>query len=176
MIAASLWFDPALEAEIRELWAGLARAGITDGLHAGPYRPHVTLGSWDSMALAPFMADLQRLADQTSPLRMHFDAVGTFEDRESVAFLRPRPSAALASIRARVHAIAAAHGSGVHHRTVPDTWNPHCTLAWGLAPATLARALEFLHGAQLPAPGRAVAIGVIDTPAEIELERIELRA
>lgn len=59
MIAVSAWFDERAEGVVHGVWRQLAEAGVDDSLHAGPYRPHLTLGVWDDVpleAVAPLVA------------------------------------------------------------------------------------------------------------------------
>ena len=175
-IAASLWFDSALEAAVRAAWNELSRRGISGSMLAGPCRPHVTLGVWEHVHVPRFADDLRELAGSTAPLPIALDAVSAFEQAESVAWLRPAGGAALTALQRRVHAIGSASGSGPHAFQLPAAWTPHVTCAWGLSRDALADAVACLESLPLPLSGRGIAIGIIDTPAEIELERIELRS
>ena len=103
------------------------------------------------------------------------DRVGEFENAPHVAWLGPRLDAALAALLCDVQALGSTHGSGAFTRQLVGAWNPHVTVAWGLSGEALAETLAMLRELRLPSHGTGVALGVIDTPAEIELERIELR-
>jgi hypothetical protein len=57
---------------------------------------------------------------------------------------------------------------------MPGRWNPHCTLAPDLTNAKLPDFAEFGATLKLPIEGTIDRIGIIDTPAEIELKEILL--
>ena len=172
--AVSLWFDDALEARIRSMWAELAQHRISSALHDGPYRPHVTLGVWEQLDLEVFVPAASRLARDLEPFPITFDSVGTFPGTPAVVFLRPGSSGALRSVHERIHARVGESGTGPSPLYAPGRWQPHCTLAWQLDREGLRRACDLLRGSPLPGAGTVAAIGVIDTPAEIERHRLPL--
>jgi 2'-5' RNA ligase len=152
-IAASLWFDPTLEAAVRGVWADLASRGVAGSLHAGPHRPHLTHGIWERMDAPAFSAALRTLAAGTAPLPIVLDRVGAFGNAPHVVWLGPRPDAALAALHRDVQALGGTHGSGAFARQIAGAWNPHVTIAWGLSNEELANALEMLRTLLLPLPG-----------------------
>ena len=173
-IAASLWFDDGMEAAVRVLWGEVARRGISDQLHRGPYRPHITLGVWHSLADEPFRSALQNLLRDEPTLDVALGAVGEFPGAEGVVYLQPGISEPLVRLRRRVHEVAESLGGrwASPHPSVP--WFPHCTIAWRLDSGASRKALDFLSSIALPIRGWGVAVGIVDTPAEIELHRVSL--
>ena len=171
---ASLWFNEPLESEIRNLWSDLAAAGISDGLHAGPYRPHLTLGVWDSLDPGPLAGVLREALKTEIGPEVRFEAIGVFPGKHGVVYLTPGVTDALSLIRNRVKAAALELGGRPATWLPSGPWFPHCTLAWELTAAQLLDAVRRLLPVELPLTGRAVALGIVDTPAEVELERIPL--
>src|SRR5262245_53376940 len=102
-LAASLWFDAALEAAVRARWSDLADRGIAT-LHGGPIRPHVTLGIWDGLEESRLVAALGALAAAREPFPIEFSSVATFGGPECVVFLAPRPGETLVEMHRDVQA------------------------------------------------------------------------
>ena len=101
--------------------------------------------------------------------------MGLFPEGNGVAFIQPLVTAALLTLQREAHAIASRHGVPASPYFAPDGWVPHCTMAWKVARERVLEAAGFLLGRTLPLRGTVAAIGVIDTPAEVELRRFELR-
>ena len=58
---------------------------------------------------------------------------------------------------------------------VPDAWNPHCTVAWRLKKNELPEALALTSQAlNFPFIATVERLGVVNTPAEVELDCFEL--
>jgi 2'-5' RNA ligase len=107
------------------------------------------------------------------PLR--FRSVRVFENPGPVVYLAPEDDdGELAALHARLHALAAPHVSDPLPFTRPTEWTPHCTVAWRLSDARLVLIPRRIAEQWLPPAGEGVALGLVDTPAEIELGRIPL--
>jgi 2'-5' RNA ligase len=172
-IAISAWFDTASEAVVRGLWNSMANAALDDSLHTGPYRPHITLGVWEELPTEAATAALTELSAQLSPLQVTFQIVGAFGARpagECGVFLAPTVSRELRLLHERAHhGLRYAAQSPIAYY-LPGNWNPHCTLAWRLAVECVPAAVDVAPKADvLPLSVTIDRIGVIDTPAEIEL-------
>src|SRR5262245_20063963 len=172
-IAVSLWFDLELETRMRRLWSDLGAAGINSSLFDGRYRPHITLGVWDIRT----EADLERaliswLADKRK-FSVDFRSIGIFPDGNGVVFLQPLVSSALLGFQREAYALGSRFGVPASTHCDPDRWVPHCTMAWQVTREEVLRAVDLLRLA-LPVEGTVAAVGMIDTPAEVELKRIEL--
>jgi 2'-5' RNA ligase len=170
----SLWFDAALEAHVRALWREIAQRGISRVLHDGSYRPHVTLGVWGRLDVPRFVPLLRALAGTVRPLEIELSSFGAFPGDEGVAYLAPRVDTALIEFHRGVHALARSCGGDPVPWNSPDGWVPHCTVAWHATPAGVEETCRLALGAGLPWRGSAPFVGVIDTPAEVELHRIPL--
>lgn len=173
----SLWFDSAFEQTIRGVWGAVRDEGVAAKLADGAYRPHVTLGIWGRLAQPEAQAALVRTAADRPAVALRFDAFGAFSGPEPGLFLTPTVTARLRELHESVHAALAACTDAPVGYHLPEAWNPHCTLAWGLSaerlPAALAVALRELH---LPVTATADRIGLVDTPAEVELACFPLAA
>jgi 2'-5' RNA ligase len=166
----SLWFDEAFEDAVRAVWRAVAEAGVATKLVDGPYRPHVTLGVWERVDRPAADEALAALTAARAPFAVRFDAFGAFSGPVPGLFATPTVTTRLRELHESAYAMLAPHAHEPTARRVPEAWNPHCTLAWGLPaerlPAALAVALRALP---LPITGMADRVGLIDTPAEVEL-------
>jgi hypothetical protein len=80
----------------------------------------------------------------------------------------------LLKIHELVHNIMSLNGSDPVSYYLPNRWNPHCTLAPKLTPETLPEFVRHTASLSLPIAGTINRVGIIDTPAEIELAEIHL--
>jgi 2'-5' RNA ligase len=168
VIAASAWFDDEGDARVRQLWRALADAGVDDSMHAGPYRPHITLGLWKESPVDVAV---------TAQFSVTFRAFGVYPghrsdpERRPGIWLAPTVSHELRDLHERIHDRA----PGSLHRHVPGRWEPHCTLASRLRREDIARAVAVVVDADaLPLTVTITRIGLVDTPAEVELASIPL--
>jgi 2'-5' RNA ligase len=169
-IGVSLWFDPTFEDAIRRVWSAMREAGVSAKLAEGPYRPHVTLGIWERLPRPDADAVLGGLAADRSPFEVRFDAFGAFAGPDPGLFAAPTVTQQLRDLHEAVHAEVGQLGEAAFAYHVPEAWNPHCTLAWGLPAERLPDALSVaLRTLPLPVTGVADRVGIVDTPAEVEL-------
>jgi len=175
-IAVSAWFDMQTESRVRDIWWTLAEAGLARTLHDGPYRPHVTLAVYDAIDRREFTATLRARLSALEPFPVVFSGLGAFLNKPPTLFLGVTQSKRLRQIHLGVHELLAAVGSGPVAYHLPDSWNPHCSLALELPGAAFPRAVELLSTLALPFDGMVDRVGIIDTPAEVELEVLPLGA
>lgn len=173
-IGVSLWFDPELEARVREVWRELAEAGIDSSLFDGRYRPHITLGIWNIASLAELEGALSEWVADRRSIDVEFRSVGLFPEGNGITFLQPVFSSALLALQRDCHALVSRLGPSASPYFQPDGWVPHCTCAWDVPRGQILSAASIILDGTLPLKGSGVAIGMIDTPAEVELSRFEL--
>ena len=87
MFAAELFFDPAGEARLREIWARIQAAGVPSRLLTWGHMPHVSLAVCDELDAAQFAEELARFAAEERPLGLSLVSVSTFATAEGVLFL-----------------------------------------------------------------------------------------
>jgi 2'-5' RNA ligase len=182
VLAVSAWFDDAADAAIRELWRRMAEAAVDDSLHAGPYRPHITLGIWENVIAEVASVRVAGVISDLPAFPVRFRAIGIFPPHPihrdvrqyAAVWLAPTISPALRGIHEKVHAAMPAGGTPVQ-RSAPGRWNPHCTLAWRLTRQQALTAAGVAMSANvLPLTATVTRVGLIDTPSEIELETFPL--
>jgi len=171
--AVSAWFDAPLESRVRATWRLLSETGLSSVLHEGPYRPHITLGIYEQLDCSAFSGALRRANRGHAGLPVVLPSLGVFNNDSPAIFLGVTVSQALLDLHAGVHRLLTAHGQGAFAYYLPGRWNPHCTLAPAMEPTKLARAMILLNEMKLPLVGSIERLGIIETPAEVELEAIE---
>jgi 2'-5' RNA ligase len=181
MIAVSAWLDERSEVLVRDIWRQMAKAAVDESLHAGPYRPHITLGIWEEVRVDAASTRLKSLASEVSVFPLTFRAIGIFPGHGSDpggtpgVYLVPSVTPELHRLHEGVHALVAGVGAGPIYRYVPGRWEPHCTVAWRLATHRISRAVDVVIDAGvLPLAATITRIGLIETPAEIELDCLQL--
>ncbi len=173
----SLWFDEAFEDAVRAVWRDVRDAGVASKLADGAYRPHVTLNVWERVDRPGLDDALAALTAARTPFAVRFDAFGAFTGPVPGLFATPTVTTRLRELHEAVHAALEPHAHEPTPRRVPEAWNPHCTLAWGLPAERLPDALAVaLRTLPLPLTGTADRVGLIDTPAEVELACFPLGA
>lgn len=161
----------------------MAAADVDKSLHEGPYRPHITLGVWEEVNLESASTQLEVLASEVQAFLVAFRALGVYPgdnarpDGTPGVYLVTPLSHELGELHEGVHSVMQQSGKRPVHRHVPGRWEPHCTVAWRLRPHLLSRAIDIvIEAAALPLTATVNRIGLIDTPAEIELACFPLAA
>lgn len=176
MLAVSAWFDEESERVVRQLWRAVSEAGHDASLHTGPYRPHVTLGVWERAEHGAAARSLESLAASTAPLTVTFRALGIYPGEPGV-YLTPTVTPELRGLHERVHVALAEIAGGPVDRHRPRRWEPHCTVAWHLERRDVPAVVSLLLEADaLPLEATITRIGLIETPAEVELGSLPLGA
>jgi 2'-5' RNA ligase len=142
--ALELFFDPAAEAQIRDLWVRLDSAGLPSlGTKTRlPHRPHVTLVVAERIETTHLQGVRARLAATHLDMTLYSPAV--FQ-RSGVLYLSVVPTLALLRVHEEIH--LALHDSliGPWDTYSVDAWVPHCTLAAGLSRSQLVCGVDLLH-------------------------------
>lgn len=153
----------ALDAEagrvVRALWEALSDAGVTGKAPPGA-EPHVSVAIWEHVDRARLEAELARVADETAPISITLDAIGSFAG--GVVFLRPADETALRELHARLHRLFRGLGREAWDYYLVDAWTPHCTLASDVPPDRLDEAVAVARRAPLPIVGRLEAIALVE--------------
>ena len=168
------WFDVATEARVRSVWGALHAEGLCSVLHEGPYRPHVTFGVYEEMDIEALRSELGAFAGGVAPLECKLAYAGLFNNEPPVLFLAMTLSPAVLNLHFEIHGRMAKHGAGAKPYYLPGRWNPHCTLSPAIDKGTLPKAWALVQKAELPIVGRIDRLGLVDTPAEVELGALPL--
>jgi 2'-5' RNA ligase len=173
-IGVSAWFDSATESKIRTIWKQLADAGLSRTLHDGPYRPHVTLAVYETIDRASFVPAARQHLSSWRPFPIVFAGLGVFLNDSPTVYLTVTLSNQLHSLHRDVQELLRGRAQGPRAYYLRDAWIPHATLAFALPGPALPKAIDLLRTIVLPLEGTIDRIGVIDTPAEVELETLWL--
>lgn len=157
--AVELTLEETSARAVRALWARLAKTGVRFMADSGA-APHVTLGVWDELDVAPATAAAAALAKATAPLPLTFTDVRTFGDE--VAYLAPVRSVRLAALQRRAQAAIGPFGRGAWPNYAPAAWIPHCTLAMELPPGRIADVLTLAATLTLPILTRGDHLSIVE--------------
>lgn len=171
--AVSLFFDEETDRWIRQAWQAIEDAGVSSFLSRGPYHPHLTMAIFEWANVAHVREELTAIATGIDSFRVLFPSIGIFPGDEGVVFLAATMSETLFDLHQRLHQALYLHCRNPVSYYLPNIWNPHCSLARGLTP-------EQITSAVIPCramfrdtlEGSITAIGLVDTPAEVEVFRI----
>ena len=115
----------------------------------------------------------EQLGEQ-SPFGLEFSHIGLFLNDPLVLFFGVVTTRALQEVRRKTLASLSVFGEGLLPHFQIDHWTPHCTLAFSVEKAKLADAVSLCEIQTVPFNVTVNRIGIIDTPAEIELSYISL--
>ena len=174
--AVSIFFDEQTDTLVRHTWAHMAEAGISALLSYGPYRPHLTLAIYDELNVNAFVHALTSLVMPQKAFPVVLPYLGVFTGGEVAVFLAATVSQTLLTLHQRVHALLPLYGTGPHPYYLPDSWNPHCSIARRIDEKAIPQAVALCLGLSLPLQGHIASVGIIETPAEKELHVLPLGA
>lgn len=169
--SASLWFDPNAEAQIRDVWQGLADAGLAVPVD-GPVRPHVTLAHSLNVDLELFVTALRERLEAHPTFELTFPGLGLFVS--DVLYLSTVMTDALWALHRDVAELTSEQGARSSPYYGPNRWTPHCTLALELTPQTMLEAVKACQTVPFPLTARATRVGIIENPSEVEVLALPL--
>lgn len=170
--SVSLWLDEGAEARVRQVWQGLAEAGVGT-FTGGTIRPHVTLAHALELEVDPFVTALEGRLESYPAFDLTFPGLGLFVEL-GILYLSVVMTGALWTLHREVYELALAHGgrSRPHYR--PERWTPHCTLAVNLTPEAMLSAVATCQKLPFPLTVSATRVSVIENPSERELLALPL--
>jgi len=176
-IAVSLWFDKNSEAMIRSIWEELHHKQLASFLWTGNFRPHVTLAIYDKLDVTGFKASLSKYLLNVPTFQITLPSIGLFSAPPgelsvsgNAVFLSVTPTSQLLEIHNQIHSLLSNFGRDPRQYYLPGKWNPHSTIAREISLDSIPKIISFCQGISLPIRPVVNRIGIIDTPAEIELE------
>ena len=165
----TLRFDAKTERSVIDLWIALAEEGI-ELVGLTGHRPHVTVSAYETDEVESYFPLLDEFARTTAKFPVTFGALGVFP-ANGVVYLAPVVTDALCA----VHRSLLAHFDGPgqppvrHEALLPDRWMPHCTLADGADPGTVAQIVTFCARKWQPIEGWVEGIGVRVPPDTMDV-------
>ncbi len=157
-----LYFDPSVEASIRDAWKAIDDAGISDSMPKGGYRPHVSLGVCDHLDTDSLAQELSTFAEGVAPFRLSFPNIGIFSTSEGVVFLGVTVTKQLLNLHTAFHKIFKKHAEEQREYYTVGQWVPHCTLAFGLSEHQIAETVTICRQIVLPTSTEVREIGVVE--------------
>jgi 2'-5' RNA ligase len=159
--ALELFFDPAAEAVIKDVWGQLEAAGVSSlaSRTHRRHRPHISLTVAELIKTHDLDGTRERLAATHLDVTLHSPAVFP---RAGVLYLSVMPTLALLRLHAEVHATLRNSMVGPLDLYSVGAWMPHCTLAQDLTRRQLMRGIDLLHD-QPAIAAHVRSAGILDT-------------
>ncbi|NLN46454.1 MAG: 2'-5' RNA ligase family protein [Clostridiaceae bacterium] len=149
--AVTLRPSQGVRTQVRALWDALENAGVPLGFDRTLIEPHVTLSVVESdgpdpaEALLPLEAWCRRFAASLPRIPLHLPSLGLFTGTDEQGAVLYIAAASRGPLGEAFEAFRAGLPDGIRvsgYIYSPALWLPHITLALGLDPATLDRALS----------------------------------
>ena len=159
--AIHVFFDSATERSIRTTWKELADKRISS-LYGAANRPHLLLAVYDELDIVECTRRLRMFAEMSSPFALAFSSLGILPVEKAFMFLVPTVTQKLLDIHAYILQLLQDVGTSSEMTYMPEHWNPHCTLAFGVEPAFTTQAIEIGLALPFPMYCQAEEIGVVE--------------
>lgn len=157
--AVGLLPDSGLEDMIRRIWRELREAGISSNLLDDRGRPHLSLAVCSGLP-KDFDEEFALFARGVRGFGLSLQAAGTFSAESGVVFLAPAVTVELTGLHERFFRSFGPRLDGCSDLYRPGRWVPHCTVAMGLKPREICRAIGVCAESGLPLEG-SVARGAL---------------
>ena len=165
----TLRFDADTERRVIDLWMALAGEGI-ELVGLTGHRPHITVSAYETDEVESYIPLLDAFARETARFPVRFGAIGVFP-ANGVVFLAPVVTDALRELhRSLLTRLGGTGRPAVHHEALlPDRWTPHCTLADGAEPGTVAQIVTYFARVWQPIEGWVEGVGIRVPPDRTDL-------
>jgi hypothetical protein len=165
----TLRFDAETERSVIDLWIALAEEGI-ELVGLTGHRPHITVSAYETEDAESYVPMLEEFARNTARFPVRFGSLGVFSAK-GVVFLAPVMTNALHAFHGSLLAYLGGSGRPAvrHQELLPDRWIPHCTLADGADPGTVAQIVTFCARRWRPIEGWIEGIGILVPPDTTDL-------
>lgn len=147
---------------IRALWTQLAEVTGSKKLLQGKAHPHIALTIFESQKTHAIERGIKVIAQNTPPIEVSLDSVGTLLNPAGVVYLTPTPSEALRQLHQQMVECVGRWGQLPFAIYQPGQWLPHCVVAIGLSAEQIGAALTALHTNPRALPGRLVSVAMVD--------------
>ena len=154
---------------VRNLWSDLATVANTSFMIEGGYRPHVTLGVFETYSSPKFEQEFRRFAAGLGPIPIRFDYLGLFTQPKRVVYLGPVVTEQLLLVHRRFNECFGQLVSGPDPLCPPDRWVPHCTLAFDLPAEAVAEVVSICSHVRLRFIAEVREIGLVEYPKRREV-------
>lgn len=157
-----LYLDEAISVAIERAQAAVIDAGLSPDAHILDFPPHITLAISEALDVPGFEPYLREFATETPPLEICFGTLATFAPEPKVLFLALTDSSDLLTMHQRLHAGFDRYATGSWEYYRPGKLIPHCTVADGLRPEDVPRALELCSSLKLPLCSRLEEVATVE--------------
>ena len=162
-----LTFDSETETTIRKIWRQISEKGYPSAQDATGYRPHISLGVYDTAAFdIPACRDTVRAyARSVNAFSIQISHIGAFVTIQNVVFLGVAPTAELLKRHRDILALCHHHSSALLPYYLPDHWTPHITLSFDITPEQSLGVMTLGWEMPLPLHGKVQGVQLIELDA-----------
>ena len=160
--AVELYFDPASEARLTQVWHELAGLNLSSFMLEVKARPHVSLAAFEELETKAAEAYLERFARSHLPLELNFASVASFPTELNVVFLAPVVTRTLLDLHDDFYTgwdLSWGTPKPYYH---PGNWVPHCTMAMEGPPERVPDIFAALRSSPAFGPVQAASMGLIE--------------
>jgi 2'-5' RNA ligase len=165
----TLRFDAETERAVIDLWLALAEEGI-ELVGLSGHRPHITVSAYETEEVEAYFPLLEEFGRRTGRFPITFGSVGVFPTN-GVVFLAPVMTDGLWAAHRSLLAEIGDSGRPpvLHDELLPDRWVPHCMLAAGADPGTVAQIVTYCARRWQSIEGWVEGIGILMPPDTTDL-------
>jgi 2'-5' RNA ligase len=167
--AVELFLHGDSEQLVRNLWSDLARVANTSFMIEGGYRPHVTLGVFETYSSPRFEQEFRRFAAGLGAIPIRFDYLGLFLQPRRVVYLGPVVTDQLLLVHRQFNERFGRLVCGSDPLCPPGRWVPHCTLAFDIPAEAVPEAMRICSGVALRFVTEVQQIGLVEYPKRREV-------
>ena len=160
--AVELYFNPELEAALRQLRQRLSEAGVSSALDELGDRPHVSLAVLHDVDVEACSAMLDQFARATPAFPVSLASIGVFPSSEGVVFLAPVMTETLWQVHRDCHSRLAGIKARPSDLYLHNRWVAHSTQAIHVPAAEMGRAVETYLAHFRPLTGVLTEVGLIE--------------
>ena len=132
--SVGLYFDPATDDLVRQVWQNLSEAGLADYYPVSGNRPHITLALFDDTDPDRVEPILREVVESLAAFPLSFQQIGVFPGQKPVVFWAPVVTQALLALQKRLNdQLAPFSRPPGFDFYQPGHWVPHCGLAMEIA-------------------------------------------
>jgi len=160
--AVELYFDAPGEERLQRVTDAVGDTVKRSILHEIGARPHVSLAVFEKVETGPLCHEIEELAADQPSIEVRLGSVGTFPSDEGVVFLAPVVTPEILEFHRRFHSRLQAIGVSSSRYYEPGFWVPHCTMAIGIEPSEVPRAIQICHASDGIGEFVLNAIGLVE--------------
>ena len=160
--AFELYFDAGSDEYFRSLWSRLDRLGFLSEDLRGDAGPHISLSVCEELDPEKAFEETEAFCTAHPPFDLRFGFLGTFISDANVIFAAPSFTTDLRMIHDDFHRRFRTIQKKVWGHYLPESWQPHCTLAIDIPKESFLEVFAEIRGAFRPVEVRVESLGIVE--------------